>query len=501
MGKFLDAAEIVLRRGGEPMIVSKLTEQALSDRLLDGCNGDTPIQTMKAKLSVDIKVNGARSRFKRIGPGLFALRDSTGDEYVARPFQKQLRASENVLVFATRLLRQTGWFHGISRDVGRYLPLLRSENTKAVSRVEAETNLTYKQVISYVLVRRRGAVLRFVRGVYSSVQSFLKGRHCIGFGGHAEGGDITLFDTLDSGYLNSLKRELTEELKIDESFINDDNLQLVGVLNDDSSLVGKLHFAFVHILDLDDLPEVRSAKALKREKSINQLRFVPVSRLGDEYERYEYWSKLCIQEFFKGSVRIQCRIHPVRNFSLAKHSTNVAVVGTVGSGKTEASRMLLEQFGYDVVNTGEIVQEILGASIKTVGRGRVQNLAQTFIQSPTGPETLAEAIYQAVIRSKKERRLIDGLRNVKTFELLRRKLGGQLTLIYVDSTVDNAFAFYRSREDQRISFEQFVDIWQHPVELDVGNFLPLSNIVIYNHGSKRSYQETVMKYFKQEVGR
>jgi hypothetical protein len=163
--------------------------------------------------------------------------------------------------------------------------------------------------------------------------------------------------------------------------------------------------------------------------------------------------------------------------------------------------MLLEQFGYDVVNTGEIVQEILGASIKTVGRGRVQNLAQTFIQSPTGPETLAEAIYQAVIRSKKERRLIDGLRNVKTFELLRRKLGGQLTLIYVDSTVDNAFAFYRSREDQRISFEQFVDIWQHPVELDVGNFLPLSNIVIYNHGSKRSYQETVMKYFKQEVGR
>ena len=69
MGKFLDAAEIVLRRGGEPMIVSKLTEQALSDRLLDGCNGDTPIQTMKAKLSVDIKVNGPRSRFKRIGPG------------------------------------------------------------------------------------------------------------------------------------------------------------------------------------------------------------------------------------------------------------------------------------------------------------------------------------------------------------------------------------------------------------------------------------------------
>jgi len=500
MGKFLEAAEIILRRTGQPMNVSKLTEQALADRLLDGCNGDTPIQTMKAKLSVDIKVNGTRSRFKRIAPGLFALREAATEEYVARPFQKTVRPSESVLVFPTRLLKETGWFHGTSRDVGRYLPLLRSENTKALSRLEAETSLMYKQVISYVLVRRRGAVLRFVRGAYSSVQSFLKGRFCIGFGGHVEGGDITLFDTSDSGYLNSVKRELTEELKIDESFMNDDNLQLVGVLNDDSSIVGKLHFAFIHILDLDDLPEMRSGSSLKREKSINQLRFVPVSMLGDDYEKYEYWSKLCIQAFFRGSVRIRCRVHPVRNFSLGRHSTNVALVGTVGSGKTEASRMLLEQFGYDVVNTGELVQEILGVSIKEAGRGRVQTLAHTFIQSPTGPETLAEAIYQRIARSAKGRQLIDGLRNVTTFELLKRKLDGQLTLIYVDSTVDNAFLFYRSRDDQRVSFEQFVEILQHPVESDIPNFLPLANVVIYNHGSKRSYQETVLKYFRQELG-
>jgi dephospho-CoA kinase len=270
-------------------------------------------------------------------------------------------------------------------------------------------------------------------------------------------------------------------------------------LNDDSSIVGKLHFAFVHILDLDDLPEHLSAKALKREKSINQLRFVPVSKLGDDYERYEYWSKLCIQEFFKGSVRIQCRVHPVRNFSLARHSRNIAVVGMIGSGKTEVSRLLHEEFEYELINTGVVVQDILGASIKKVGRGRVQNLAQAFIQSPNGPETLASTIHERMIKKPNARYLIDGLRNPKSFEILKERLGGDLTLVYVDSTVDNAYAFYRGRDDQKISFEGFIDMIQHAVESEIANFLPLSNVVIYNHGTKRSYQDAVRKYFKQEL--
>jgi len=161
MGKFLDAAEIVLRRGGEPMIVSKLTEQALSDRLLDGCNGDTPIQTMKAKLSVDIKVNGARSRFKRIGPGLFALRDSTGDEYVARPFQKQLRASENVLVLHAR--RQLPSSHRMVGRSSRALPRLQG---RLQGRITPSTPSKEERsgTINRYTSRARGLTSRFVSG-------------------------------------------------------------------------------------------------------------------------------------------------------------------------------------------------------------------------------------------------------------------------------------------------------------------------------------------------
>jgi predicted NUDIX family phosphoesterase/dephospho-CoA kinase len=501
MGQFLDAAEIVLRNHGTPMRVAEITDEALFARLLENCNGRTPHQTMKAKLSVDIRLHGRTSRFKRAGPGLFALRESGADEYVAKPFQKTVKGSEDVLVFPTRLLKQTGWFHGVRRDVQRYLPLLNARNTTVLSRIEAETNLAYKQVVSYVIIRRKGAVLRFVRGNYTSVQSFLKGRLCIGFGGHVQGGDRTLFDESDSGYLNSVIREISEELKLAPTFINDDNMQLVGVLNDDSSLVGKLHFAFVHLLDLDSLSEDVSAKALKRERSINQLRFIPVARLGDDYERYEYWSKLCIQEFFRGASRIECRVHAIRNFNLARHSKNIAVVGSIGSGKTEVSRMLSQEFGYRLVNTGEIVQEILGVSIKKAGRTPVQNLAKSFIESPSGPETLAEAISRSIKESAGVPHLIDGLRNLSTFELLRSKLDGDITLIYVDSTIDNSFQFYREREQSRVSFEEFIDMFQHPVEAEIPRFMSLANVVIYNHGTKRSYQRVVRAYFGQELAK
>src|SRR5580658_6043569 len=306
MGRFLDAAEIILRRNGEAMKVSLLTDMALSEGLLEDSDGKTPHQTMKAKLSVDIRENGKLSRFMRVAPGLFKLRDLLSEEYVAKPFVKSVSSHEEVLAFPATLLQEIGTFHGIKRDFQRYLSLLNVANTRVLPRIVAETDLNYKQVLSYVIIRRKSAILRFVRGSYSSVQSFLKGRLCIGFGGHAQGGDRTLFDESDSGYLNSVARELTEELKIPIELINEDNLQLVGVLNDESSIVGKLHFAFIHILDIDELPDPASAKSLKREKSINQLRFIPVRRLGDEYERYEYWSKLCIQEFFKGTVSIKC---------------------------------------------------------------------------------------------------------------------------------------------------------------------------------------------------
>jgi hypothetical protein len=95
--------------------------------------------------------------------------------------------------------------------------------------------------------------------------------------------------------------------------------------------------------------------------------------------------------------------------------------------------------------------------------------------------------------------VIDGLRNRRTFEALKEKLDRRLSLIYVESTVDNAFDFYKSRENKDLTFDEFIDILQHEVEREIPEFMRLANVIIYNHGTKHSYNQTVTSYLKEEL--
>lgn len=309
-----------------------------------------------------------------------------------------------------------------------------------------------------------------------------------------------LFSYLDSGYRNSVYRELTEELRLPPNAITDDSLKMIGVLNDDSSDLGRLHFAFIHLLQLDDSMEIPSAKVLKREKSINNLKFVPIKELGDEFERYEYWSKLCIKKFFQQQVTIGCWVHPLRKFNLRKHCNNIAVIGCIGSGKTEACRLLERKYGYSMIPSGRVLQQILSCSpINEIGRQEFQKLAFSYIQSLNNLNQFADSLYKRIAAANGKRCVIDGLRNLRTFELLKRKLNDDITLIYVDSTVDNSYAFFKSREGAGISFEEFLQLLQHPAEQEVQQFIQMAKIVFYNHGGKTAYLRTIDEYFEKEL--
>jgi predicted NUDIX family phosphoesterase/dephospho-CoA kinase len=502
MGVFLDAAEIVLRRTARPMRTRELTEEAIELGLLDKCHGLTPHQTMKAKLAVNIRTQGQVSRFMRTGKGLFALRGSDATEYTARRHQKVIRATEKVVAFPSKLLEQAGYFHGIKTNYKSYMKvLLHPAHTRHLPRIDAETNLSFKQIVSYVIVRWRDSLLRFSRGNYTSVQSFLAGRYCIGFGGHVQDLDAqSLFSFEDSGYRNCVIRELSEELNLPPQAITEDSLQIVGVLNDDSSELGQMHFAVISLLNLDHLNQDLSAKALKREKSINQLEFVPINRLGEEFPRYEYWSKLCIRKFFPRFAKSECSIHRVRSFSLKRHCRHVAVVGCIGSGKTEVCKLLEQDFGFSYVPTGRILSDLQKTkSIEQIGRGAFQKIALDFIQSASGSTELAEAIQARIRASDQERHVIDGLRLPGTFELLRERLDGDLTLVYVDATVDNAFVFFRQRENPRITMKAFLKLLRHPVENQISDFMKMANLVIYNYGNKNSYLAAIKKFFSEEL--
>src|ERR1700690_714090 len=196
-------------------------------------------------------------------------------------------ADENVLVFPRSLFEQLGVFQGFSADVDRYLPaILDQKNNSFQPRAQAETNPNFKQIIPYVVVTDGKSILHYVRGKKAGEQR-LVAKGSIGIGGHINDEDHTLFAVGLQAFQEAVKREVCEELAIQGAF----DARPVGLINDDSTGVGRVHFGIVHVLFCT--PE----KEKKNEQVITQVEFVPLEQLKARREQMETWSQLCLDNF------------------------------------------------------------------------------------------------------------------------------------------------------------------------------------------------------------
>jgi restriction system protein len=72
----LSAAIQILKKSGSPLHAKGLASQIIAEGLWKS-DGKTPAATVIARLYSDSKSNGDKSPFERVGPQIFALRDST----------------------------------------------------------------------------------------------------------------------------------------------------------------------------------------------------------------------------------------------------------------------------------------------------------------------------------------------------------------------------------------------------------------------------------------
>ena len=193
-------------------------------------------------------------------------------------------ANENVLVFPRSLFEQLGVFQGFNAEAERYLQaILDPKNNSFMSRVKAETDPQFKQVIPYVLITDGNSILHYVRGKKAGEQR-LVAKGSLGIGGHINDEDHTLFAFGLQAFQDAVKREVCEELSIQGEF----DARPVGLINDDSTEVGSVHFGVVHILRC--APE----QVKKNEQVITQMEFVRIEELKAKREQMETWSQICL---------------------------------------------------------------------------------------------------------------------------------------------------------------------------------------------------------------
>jgi predicted NUDIX family phosphoesterase len=198
-------------------------------------------------------------------------------------------ATEHVLVVPTPVFHGLGHFQGFCGDVDRYLRgLLDPAHTSYRPRAAMEQDPTFKQLIPYVIFRHRdeaGGVqlFQYTRGKGQG-EARLHAKRSIGIGGHISADD----STAASAYEEGMRRELAEEVAIDTPYTS----QLVGLINDDETEVGRVHLGVVHLCDVER-PAVQP-----RETDIAEAGFRPVSELLADLDRFETWSQICLKALF-----------------------------------------------------------------------------------------------------------------------------------------------------------------------------------------------------------
>ena len=198
-------------------------------------------------------------------------------------------STEQIMVVKTELFHACGYFQGFCTETEKYLTaVLDSANTQYLPRGKMEEDPSFKQLIPYCIFRfvdDQGIpnVFHYTRGSGGG-ESRLRAKKSVGIGGH--------ISTLDAGdespYHEGMRRELDEEVAIDTPFTQ----EMVGLINDDETEVGKVHLGIVHLFDVEK-PNVCS-----RETEIENAGFVPVAEILNDLESYESWSAICIKSLF-----------------------------------------------------------------------------------------------------------------------------------------------------------------------------------------------------------
>jgi predicted NUDIX family phosphoesterase len=516
--RYLDVAERVLSKHRRPLRSRDLISLAIEDGLVESWDSNTPQKSMQARLSLDILNRGVKSRFIRTERGRFYLRElltaplskhkdlfSTTEESpnYARPFTTRRRTFptpfENVLTIPRKHYQKFLTFQGLRvLDSAQVRELISPDSVSYVPRIRAETLDDRKQVLTYVLVTYRRKVLSFRRGSYNNIAAFLRGSRCIGFGGHVTEHDHTLFSHDDLGVTSSALRELAEELSTGDILhrmardeISDAKLIYRGVLNDDSSEVGRRHVAIVFEY------QVRHwnlwSKPQRGEASINQLEWINTKTDKIDLNEFEYWSQLCWRGFFPPIIDAQpsyriLRKRPFRGPHL------LVIAGTIGSGKSAATEFFSEWLRYVEINSGRVLSRILKLpSIPRTSRGKFQAAAFNFINSKGGPRRLAREICKIADSVESTRVVVDGIRHRETLKFLREYSGRDVAVVYVQAAPDIAYKLYSSREHQSISPEKFFELYSAPVESDVRYLIQDADVIIYNWTGKDEYDAALDK--------
>ena len=185
---------------------------------------------------------------------------------------------EQILVIKRTTLfdNQPAW-NGINNKNIESIVAIIADHQEYMMRSLAETDFSYKQIIPYMIFTFEDKYFVMQRKATASEQR-LAGKLSLGIGGHMNQEDMhgkTIFDWA--------QREFEEEV----SYTGNLKIKTLGILNDDSNDVGKVHVGLVLLLEGDNdqifiKSEHKNGNLMTKQECLEKL------------ELFESWSQLIL---------------------------------------------------------------------------------------------------------------------------------------------------------------------------------------------------------------
>src|SRR5712692_9177078 len=144
--------------------------------------------------------------------------------------------SEQVMVVEAALLRPHVT-RPLIRDGARVILDLISSRHLFIARELAEVSPQYRQIIPYVVIRKDDHYFVLKR-TPKQTEARLHHKLSLGIGGHINPGQ---------SLLEGLQKELNEEVHIGTNY----EMEFIGIINDDSTDVGRVHLGAAFLLEVD----------------------------------------------------------------------------------------------------------------------------------------------------------------------------------------------------------------------------------------------------------
>ncbi len=188
------------------------------------------------------------------------------------------KQEEQILVVKRTHLFPTDSWNGLKAvNFDDYLTLIQTHN-EFHPRSIMEQDPSYKQIIPYLVFTHEGRYFIMERHAKASEQR-LKSKLSLGIGGH-----IRKEDMEGASIFDWARREFHEEV----SYSGDFTIKPLGILNDDSNDVGKVHIGFVFLLE-----GTSSEISVKSELQSGTL--ATLDECLQSKDRMETWSQFVIE--------------------------------------------------------------------------------------------------------------------------------------------------------------------------------------------------------------